>query len=201
VTSIDFSANAVAQTNVLLHSADSLTSRATRIKSELSGKYQAITCFAGGWVGGSVDDAEIFSQYEQMMSFNLSSALLTAHLASHFLSPGGLLLFTGAAAVFKATTPSMIGYGLAKTATHSLAMNMATRTELPETSTVVTILPETIDTPANRASMPTADFTKWSSPEAVAALVKMWAEGFNRPANGAFAVLKVVEGAVVPEFV
>ncbi len=33
---------------------------------------------------------------------------------------------------------------------------------------VITILPETIDTPQNREGMPKADFTKWSKPQQIA---------------------------------
>lgn len=201
VTSVDFGSNPSAQQNILLNKHDNLQTRANLVRFQLEAKYNAIACFAGGWVGGSIFELEVFEQYEQMMDFNLNSALLTAHLASHHLSDHGLLLFTGAAAAFKDTTPGMISYGLSKTATHSLAMNMATRANLPDTADVVTLLPETIDTPANRASMPDADFTKWSNPASIAAMIKMWAEGLNRPANGSFAVLKVDSGAVVPEFV
>mmetsp|Transcript_27510 Transcript_27510/g.49558 ORF Transcript_27510/g.49558 Transcript_27510/m.49558 type:complete len:229 (-) Transcript_27510:848-1534(-) len=202
VTSVDFAANDTAQKNIVLSPiVEDLASRASAVRAQLEGKYHTIACFAGGWVGGSIADSGVFAQYEQMLNFNLNSALLTAHLASHHLSEAGLLLFTGAAAAFRDTTPSMIAYGLSKTATHSLALNMATRQDLPQDADVITILPETIDTPSNRAAMPTADYSKWSNPASIAALVKMWSEGSNRPANGSFAVMKVVSGAVVPEFV
>lgn len=49
--------------------------------------------------------------------------------------------------------------------------------------------------------MPDADFTKWTSPDDVAGLVKMWADGNNRPKNGSFAIMKKVNEMVVPEFV
>jgi hypothetical protein len=49
--------------------------------------------------------------------------------------------------------------------------------------------------------MPNSDFTKWSKPEQIGELVKGWVDGLNVPYNGSFAVLKVKNGAVVPEFV
>ena len=50
--------------------------------------------------------------------------------------------------------------------------------------------------------MPLEDYSKWTKPEGVAALLKMWAEGFNLPSkSGSFAVLKNKNGYVVPEFV
>ena len=49
--------------------------------------------------------------------------------------------------------------------------------------------------------MPNADFSQWASIDGVAGLLRMWADGSNRPKNGSFAVLKSVNGAVVPEFI
>jgi hypothetical protein len=49
--------------------------------------------------------------------------------------------------------------------------------------------------------MPEEDFTTWASPSGIAGLLKMWADGHNRPENGSFAVLKNENGSVIPEFV
>jgi hypothetical protein len=49
--------------------------------------------------------------------------------------------------------------------------------------------------------MPNSDFSKWTEPNKIAGLIKMWADGVNRPENGSYAVLKSVNGMVVPEFV
>ncbi len=62
------------------------------------------------------------------------------------------------------------------------------------------LISETIDTPENRQAMPNADFSKWAPPEKIAGLLKMWADGKNRPSNGSYALLKVSKGSVVPEF-
>ena len=40
-----------------------------------------------------------------MNEVNLTPSLLAAHLATKFLSPGGLVLFTGAASVYKEPQP------------------------------------------------------------------------------------------------
>ena len=38
--------------------------------------------------------------------------------------------------------------------------------------------------------MPDADFSKWTDPIKMSELLKMWADGTNRPSNGSFCILK-----------
>lgn len=200
VTSVDISANLDAQRNIALQAADLPELQARALFASLQGKYEAILCVAGGFVTGSVGNEEVFGQTQSMFGLNLNPSLLTAHIATKHLAASGLLLFTGAATPFKSITTEQMAYGLSKTAVHSLAVNVAERTDLPADSTVVTILPETLDTPRNRTDMPQADVSKWLEPGSVAALVKMWADGGNRPENGSFAVVKKEAGCAVPEF-
>ena len=49
--------------------------------------------------------------------------------------------------------------------------------------------------------MPLEDSCRFLKPEGVASLLKMWADGYNCPKSGSFAVLKNVDNYVVPEFV
>uniref|UniRef100_A0A7S3N065 Dihydropteridine reductase n=1 Tax=Strombidium inclinatum TaxID=197538 RepID=A0A7S3N065_9SPIT len=110
-------------------------------------------------------------------------------------------MFTGAAAAFEGPVNFAYGYAMSKAATHALALQMAQRTEIPEHSTVVTILPQIIDTPANREAMADADKEDWQPPEKIAELVMGWSEGSNRPDNGSFAKLSYTNGSIVHEFV
>lgn len=200
VTSVDISANLDAHRNIAVQAGDLPELQARALFAGLQGKYEAILCVAGGYVAGSVGNAEVFAQTQSMFGMNLNPSLLTAHIATKHLAASGLLLFTGAAAPFKSITTEQMAYGLSKTAVHSLASNVAERTDIPADATVVTILPETLDTPRNRTDMPQEDTSKWLQPGSVAALVKMWAEGENRPENGSFAVVKKEAGCAVPEF-
>jgi NAD(P)-dependent dehydrogenase (short-subunit alcohol dehydrogenase family) len=136
-----------------------------------------------------------------MIEQHVNPSVLAGYLATFALAEFGVLLFTGAAAAFKHPTPNILAYSLAKTAIHSLALNISERTHIPSTSCVLTILPEVIDTPANRQSMPSADYSKWVDPVALAAIIKLWAEALNRPENGSFIVLKSEQGEIVFEFV
>ena len=47
------------------------------------------------------------------------------------------------------------------------------------------ILPGTMDTPANRRSMPNADFSKWVQPRTVASLMVWLASDSGQDVNGA----------------
>ena len=109
-------------------------------------------------------------------------------------------MFTGAAAVFEGPVNFAYAYAMSKSATHSLALHMAQRTEIPPSSSVCTLLPQVIDTEANREAMPDADQNEWAPPEKVAQMVRQWAEGENRPSNGSFAKIEYKNQTVFPTF-
>jgi NAD(P)-dependent dehydrogenase (short-subunit alcohol dehydrogenase family) len=63
---------------------------------------------------------------------------------------------------------------------HSLAM------DLKGTGIRVnSILPNIIDTPANRRDMPRADFSTWTTPEEIARVILFLCTPDARPVNGA----------------
>lgn len=90
---------------------------------------------------GSIKDSNIFEVYEQQDRVNFQSALLAGHIATKCLAENGLLMFTGAAAVFEGPVNYAYAYYIAKSATHALALQLSERKEIPQTSSVVTILP------------------------------------------------------------
>lgn len=133
-----------------------------------AGFYDAILCVSGGFAMGSIKDSNIFQVYEEQDKVNFQSALLAGHLATKCLNEHGMLMFTGAAAVFEGPVNYAYAYYIAKSATHALALQMSERKEIPTTSSVITILPQVLDTPTNRGSMPDADFSTWAPTENVA---------------------------------
>jgi dihydropteridine reductase len=120
------------------------------------------------------------------------SSVLAAHVASKYLSSGGLLVMTGSAPCCSAT-PGMLPYGMAKSAIHHLVKSLADPVAggLKENVTTlayivicnIRILPETLDTPGNRSGMPTADFSAWTPLAEVVKVIEGWIRG-ERPASG-----------------
>lgn len=128
--------------NVLLQSSTAPKDHLKSIKGELGDKkFGAIIVTAGGWRGGNIRSDTFFEDYEAMRDMNLLPCLLAAKLATTHLENQGLLVFTGAAAVFKEPQPEMLAYSIAKTGVHSLALNLSQSNVLPDDSTVLTILP------------------------------------------------------------
>ena len=57
-----------------------------------------------------------------------------------------MLMLTGAAAVFEGPVNFAYAYAMSKAATHSLALHLAQRSELPPASDTITLLPQVVDT-------------------------------------------------------
>jgi len=96
---------------------------------------------------------------------------------------GGRIINVGAGAAARAGA-GMGAYTASKAGVERLTEALAA--ELKDRNiTVNAILPGIIDTPANRASMPNADVTRWVQPDAVADVVVFLASEAARAVNGA----------------
>jgi NAD(P)-dependent dehydrogenase (short-subunit alcohol dehydrogenase family) len=80
-----------------------------------------------------------------------------------------------------------VAYVSAKAALAALTRSLAAECA-PEKILANAVLPETIDTPANRAAMPGADFSRWTPPAAIASAI-LW---LASPENG------TVTGTLLP---
>ena len=75
-------------------------------------------------------------------------------------------------------------YAASKSGVHRLTESLAE--ELKDTGiTVNAVLPSIIDTPANRADMPQADFSKWVTPQALADVILFLASDVSQAITGA----------------
>uniref|UniRef100_A0A8C3QUX7 Dihydropteridine reductase n=1 Tax=Cyanoderma ruficeps TaxID=181631 RepID=A0A8C3QUX7_9PASS len=189
VASIDLAENADASANVVVRATDSFPEQAEQVTAEVGRllgeeKVDAILCVAGGWAGGSAKAKSLYKNCDLMWKQSVWTSTISSHLATKHLKEGGLLTLTGAQAALSGT-PGMVAYGMAKGAVHQLCQSLASASGgLPSGSAAVAILPVTLDTPANRKSMPDADFSSWTPLEFIAETFYDWITGKNRPSSG-----------------
>lgn len=134
------------------------------------GTIDAALLLVGGFAGGGVA-AMRGKNLREMIALNVETAWSVAGPVFQQMlkqDRGGRMVFVGARAALE---PSMgkdyLAYSLSKSLLFKLAefLNAEGRGRNFAASVVV---PGTIDTPANRSSMPSADFSKWVRPEDIA---------------------------------
>jgi NAD(P)-dependent dehydrogenase (short-subunit alcohol dehydrogenase family) len=107
------------------------------------------------------------SLWQMVLSVNLTSAYVAAHAALPALTEShGVMVFVGAQAGINAPG-NQAAYVASKAGVIAMARSLAAELR-PAGVRVNCILPDIIDTPANRASMPKADTSKWLQPQQVA---------------------------------
>lgn len=173
---------------------DSLVAQESQVLEEAKtalgdNKVDAIICVAGGWAGGSASSQDLVKNTDSMLKQSVWPSIITTRLAGLHLADDGLVILTGAKPALEGT-PSMMGYGLAKAATHQLVKSMAAKgSGLPSTSVTLAILPITLDTPMNRKWMPNADHSEWTPLEFVTTLFEKWIRNQERPKSGSLVIL------------
>jgi NAD(P)-dependent dehydrogenase (short-subunit alcohol dehydrogenase family) len=168
VVGIDFAA---ASANTVIGGVDLAEPQAAaavldRAAARLGGGIDALACVAGGfaWEPLGSDSAATF---ERMWRLNLLTAINACAAAlPHLSAPGGAIVLVGAASALKAGA-GVAAYAGAKAAVHRLVEALAEE-QKPRGIRVNAVLPSIIDTPANRADMPDADFARWVRPDEVA---------------------------------
>jgi NAD(P)-dependent dehydrogenase (short-subunit alcohol dehydrogenase family) len=132
------------------------------------GGLDALVNVAGAFRWGKVADTGP-DIWEIMYKANLLTAVNATRAALPLLSAKGRVIYIGAAGAAKAgvgTGP----YAASKTGVAKLTEALAAEVK-DRSVTVNAVLPSIIDTPANRADMPDADFSRWVQPEQVADLI------------------------------
>lgn len=140
---------------------------------------------AGGWAGGTdVADTDDMALLDRMLMTNLRTAFVVAREGLRHMGPaGGRVVLVGSGTVKRAGA-GQAAYSAAKAGLHSLVETLAE--ELRGTGrTANAVVPDIIDTPVNRRSMPTADRTRWMPPEAIAEVMAFLASPSSWPVNGA----------------
>jgi NAD(P)-dependent dehydrogenase (short-subunit alcohol dehydrogenase family) len=137
---------------------------AERLFREAGGPLAALVSTVGGYAGGHVAAIEA-AEIERMTRLNLTTTALILKCAYPYLerSPqgAGVVLVASRAAVEGG--PGAALYGATKAAVINLALSAAKEWR-DDGISVNAILPSTMDTPANRAAMPKADFSSGPRP-------------------------------------
>lgn len=136
------------------------------------GRIDILVAVAGTWRGGitvaETDPAtlDLLWRVNVQTAFNACRAVLP-HMTAH--GWGRIITFGARAAV--AGQARSAAYAASKAAVLALTQSIAAEAR-GDGVTANTLLPSTIDTPDNRAAMPAADWSKWVSPEQIAATVR-----------------------------
>ena len=133
------------------------------------GKVDALINIAGGFAFETVAEGDP-KTWQRMYALNVLTALNASQSAIPHLSasPAGRIVNVGAMGALQAGS-GMGAYAASKAGVHRLTEALAA--EWKGKITVNAVLPSTIDTPANRASMPKADFGKWVTPQELADVI------------------------------
>ena len=145
---------------------------------------------AGGYDGGKRVDETSSDMWDRMLSLNLRSAFLFAKevLPSMRAKGDGRLVFVSAATALRPAARSG-AYAVSKRGILTLMEVLAE--ELKGTGvTANAVAPSVIDTPANRLSMPDADWKRWIRPEDMASIILYLCSPAAREINGATLPLK-----------
>jgi len=149
---------------------------------------------AGGFTWETLNDGSV-ATWQRMYAMNLVTAatITKAALPALKAAQGGRVVNIGAGAALKADA-GMGAYAASKSAVHRLTESLAAELSGDDV-TVNAVLPSIIDTPTNRANMPTADFGKWVRPQAIADVILFLASPAGRSVTGA--LIPVTRGTPV----
>jgi len=133
-------------------------------------KIDAALLLVGGYAPGGIKETD-GAVLKKMFTLNFDTAYFVARPVYQQMlqqATGGRIVFVGSRPALRAKDAhKALGYALSK----SLIFKLADALNAAGSSSNVTasvVVPSTIDTPANRQAMPTADFTAWVKPEEIA---------------------------------
>jgi NAD(P)-dependent dehydrogenase (short-subunit alcohol dehydrogenase family) len=157
--------------------------KAIEVAAKHFGRLDALINIAGGFAFETVADGDA-KTWQKMFALNVMTARNASHAALPHLSKSGAgrIINVGAMGALQAGS-GMGPYAASKAGVHRLTEALAA--EWKGKVTVNAVLPSTIDTAANRASMPKADFSKWVAPQELAEVILFLASGAASAVTGA----------------
>ena len=170
--------------------ADSAADIAQLAAADPGAPLRAVVNLVGGYAGaGRVHETPV-EDYEAQLRLNLRPTYLVCHATiSHLQAAGGGAIVCVSSRAAIKPFAGAAGYIVAKAAVLAFVDVLAAEYR-DDAIRANAILPSVIDTPANRAAMPDADWDRWVAPEQIAGVVRFLCE------DGA----GVVSGAHVPVY-
>lgn len=139
-----------------------------------------IHLMGGFWMGGEIGETPP-DKWDQMINLNLGSTFLCTRQAfAIFKKQCSGKIFTVSAKSAVDLPTGTGAYAVSKAGVLALSEILAKEGK-PYNIQVNSLLPSTIDTPANRKAMPDADFSTWVTPKDIAQLLA----NLSRPENRA----------------
>ncbi len=169
--------------DVDLGQVDSAAGAFERIAKSFGG-LDALVNIAGGFQWETLADGSL-DTWDRLYTMNLRTAVVASKSALPYLRERGRgsIVNVGAMGANKAGA-GMGAYAASKAGVAKLTEALAE--ELKDAGiTVNAVLPSTIDTPANRADMPKADFSRWVQPAQLAAVILFLVSDEARAVTGA----------------
>jgi NAD(P)-dependent dehydrogenase (short-subunit alcohol dehydrogenase family) len=145
---------------------------------------RAVVNLAGGYTWMQVADADD-ATLEHLLDLNLRTTFNVCRTASRVLAAagGGAIVNVSARAALRGEAGNGV-YGATKAAVLALTQSLSEELKAAGVN-VNAVLPSIIDTPANRASMPNSDPTKWVAPADLASVIVFLASDAAAAVHGA----------------
>ncbi len=149
------------------------------------GRLDVLLHLAGGFEGGAPVAQTADSVWNRMFNLNLNAAFYCARavLPAMIEAGYGRIVAIGSKTALEPAA-TLAAYGASKAALVALVRTIALEVKRSGVTANV-VLPSVIDTPANRAADPAADFSRWVKPESIARLLLWLASEEAADVNGA----------------
>jgi len=168
---------------VSLDLADEASARAGTAQAvERMGGIDAVVCLAGGFRLTPIDESS-WDDFAGMIDLDYRPTVVTVLAALPHLGEGASIVTIGAKAA-QAPGPRSSAYAAAKAGVIAFSASLAAELR-PRGIRVNCVLPGTIDTPANRESMPNAKTANWVTPRQLGELLRYLASPESSPLTGA----------------
>jgi NAD(P)-dependent dehydrogenase (short-subunit alcohol dehydrogenase family) len=146
---------------------------------------EAVVNLVGGYAQGPRLHETDPEEFDRLMRLNLRPNVLLARAAiPRFLRRGGGAFVAVSARPALRPFPGAAPYIVSKAAVLSFVQTLDAEYR-QDGIRANAVLPSVIDTPANRAAQPGADYAKWVTPEAIARVIRFLISEDSAPMSGA----------------